>query len=116
MKELKEMCERIREELEELYSNNWTDEEREEREEAGEACDMYDYFSDVLDVEYTISSRGEYLGATVWVTIGGPSIWINTRYNEIRGRWGSESVDIWLPGEIAAEIDEIFEENYNCIK
>lgn len=116
MKELKRMCENIREELEQLYNNEWSDEEREQREEDGEPCDMGEYFNDCLDVEYTISSRGEYLGASVWVTIGGPSIWIDTRDNEIKGRWGSDAVDIRLPSEIANEIDNVFEEYYNCVK
>lgn len=116
MKELKKMCESIREELEQLYSNEWTDEEREQRQEDGEACDLYDYFNDCLDIEYTISSYGDYLGATIWVTVGGPSIWIDTRENEIKGRWGSDAVNIWLPSEISNEIDNFFEELYNCMK
>ena len=116
MKELKEMLESIRGELEELYNGNRTDEEREEREENGEPCNMYDYFNDVLDVEYTISSRGDYLGAHIWITLGGPNIWIDTRYNKIKGRWGTDSVDVWLPSEISNEIDSIFEEFYNCTR
>lgn len=116
MKELKEMLESIRGELEELYNGNWTDEEREEREENGDPCDLYEYFYDVLDIEYTISSRGDYLGASIWITLGGPNIWIDTRENEIKGRWGSDAVNIWLPSEISNEIDAIFEEYYNCIK
>ena len=116
MMELKRMCENIREELEQLYNNDWTDEERDQRQEDGEPCDLLDYFSDALDIEYTISSRGDYLGASIWVTIGGPSIWIDTRENEIKGRWGSDAVNIWLPSEISNEIDNIFEEYYNSIK
>ena len=116
MKELQKMCENIRTELEELYDNDWTEEERDQRQEDGEPCDLYDYFNDVLDVEYTISSQGDFLGASIWVTIGGPSIWIDTRENEIKGRWGSDAVNIWLPSEISNEIDNIFEEQYNCMK
>ena len=116
MKELKTMCENIREELEQLYSNDWTDDEREQRQEDGEPCDLYDYFNDALDIEYTISSHGDYLGASIWVTIGGPSIWIDTRENEIKGRWGSDYINIWLPSEISNEIDNIFEDLYNCTK
>ena len=116
MKELQTMCENIREELEMLYSNDWSDDEREQREQDGEPCNLYDYFSDVLDIEYTISSRGEYLGASIWVAIGGPSIWIDTRENEIKGRWGSDAINIWLPSEIANEIDNVFEEYYSYMK
>lgn len=116
MKELQRMCESIRKELEQLYSNDWSEEERDQRQEDGEPCDLWDYFSDVLDVEYTISSHGDFLGASIWVTIGGPSIWIDTRENEIKGRWGSDAVNIWLPSEISNEIDSIFEEYFECLK
>ena len=116
MKELQNMCENIYKELAQLYENDWNDEEREQREEDGEPCDLIDYFNDVLDVEYTISNRGDYLGASIWVTIGGPSIWIDTRDNSIEGRWGSDRVSVWLPSEISNEIDDIFKEYYKCLK
>lgn len=116
MKELKTMCENIRKELQSLYESDFTDEQREQRENDGEPCDLWDYFRDVLDVEYTISSRGDFLGASIWITLGGPNIWIDTRHNEIKGRWGSDAVNVWLPSEISDEINCIFQEYYNCTR
>jgi hypothetical protein len=46
-----------------------------------------DYLADALDIEYIISSAGEYLGARVLVTFGGPNIWINTRTGTVEGAW-----------------------------
>lgn len=108
------MCERICDELTSLYEADYTDDEREELEERGEACDLYGYFNDVLDYEYTISSRLDFLGVKVWVTLGGPNIYIDTRAGEIVGRWGVDEARVYLPSEICDEIDAYFEELYNC--
>ena len=112
--ELREMCENIREELTRLYEAEFTDEEREEMQENGEPTDLYEYFNDVLDFEYTINADKSYKSVKVWVTLGGPNICIDTNYNEIRGFWGSDRESAWLPSEIVEEIDNIFEELYNC--
>ena len=112
--ELKTMCENIREELNRLYEANFTDAELEEMQENGEPTSLYDYFNDVLDFEYTINRDKTYKAVKIWVTLGGPNICIDTNYNEIRGFWGSDRESAWLPSEIAEEIDNIFEELYNC--
>ena len=113
--ELTRMCQDIREELNALYEADYTDEEREEKEESGEAYDLYSYFSDPLDYEYTISSRGDFLGVKVWLTLGGPNIWIDTRTGYVEGRWGSDSACAWVASEICEEINSMFEELYNCM-
>lgn len=114
MEELLNTCKSIREDLETLY--NLTDEEREAREERGEESGIWEWLADALDIEYTISSRGDYLGARVWVCLGGPNVWIDTRNHEIRGAWGSERAETWLPSEICDEIDSYMEEMYLSIK
>ena len=82
--------------------------------ENGEATSLYDYFNDVLDFEYTINRDKTYKAVKIWVALGGPNICVDTNYNEIRGFWGSDKESAWLPSEIAEEIDNIFEELYNC--
>ena len=113
-KELWDMCEHIRDELENIYEADYTDEEREEMEERGEFCDLYSYFFNVLDYEFTISSRKEFLSVKVWITLGGPNIYIDTRSGEIVGHWGSDEARVYLSNEICEEIDEIFDDIYNC--
>ena len=112
--ELKTMCENIRKELERLYDADFTDAEIEEIQENGKATSLYDYFNDVLDFEYTINRDKTSKAVKIWVALGGPNICIDTNYNEIRGFWGSDRESAWLPSEIAEEIDNIFEELYNC--
>ena len=97
---------RVREEIEQYY-NGFTDEDGEEK-------GLYDYLSDVLDFDITINSRFEYQGCRVWITLGGPSVWIDTEHHDLHLIWGNERDSIWLDGDICDEIDSYFEELYNC--
>lgn len=112
--ELRAYVENIRDEIKSLYE--LTTEEVERREEEGESSSLWDYFADALDVKYTIDSRGEYLGARVYVTLGGPNVWVDTRRGEVGGAWGTDRESVWLPSEICDEIDSIFREAYECLK
>ena len=108
----------IRDDLKKIWENeaNYTDEEREAAEENGDPVDLYSYFADALHIEYTISSSGEYLGARVWVTLGGPNVWIDTREGYVKGAWGSDRAEAWIPAEINDEINDIFAEYFACIR
>ncbi len=114
--ELKKYVDGIRDDLKNLYEAEYTEEERERMEEDGEAYDLYSYFSDVLDYEYTISSSGDYLGAKIWVTLGGPNICIDTREGYVKGAWGCDREEAWIPSEIVEEIDNIFGEYYEMTR
>lgn len=114
--ELKKYVDGIRDDLKNLYEAEYTDEEREQMEEDGEAYDLYSYFSDPLDYEYTISSTGDYLGAKIWVTLGGPNVCIDTREGYVKGAWGRDREEAWIPSEIAEEIDDIFREYYEMTR
>lgn len=105
MTENRKYLEGIREELENYYNGF---------EEDGEERSMVDYLSDVIDYEITLNSRMEYRSCKVWVTLGGPNVWIDTAENEIKLAWSNERESIWLPSEICEEIDCYFEEFYNC--
>ena len=114
--ELQAYVDGIREDIKKLYEADMTDEEREALEESGEAYDLYSYFADPLDIEYRVNSRGKYIGACIWVTLGGPNVWIDTREGEVKGAWGCDRASAWLPSEICDEIDSIFEEFYSCTR
>ena len=104
----------IREDLQRLYETEYTDEEREKMEQSGEAYDLYSYIADnALDLEYTVSAYGgEFLGARIYVTLGGPTVYVDTRDHCICGRWGTDWGEIWLPFEIADEINSIVIDYY----
>ena len=90
-------------------------EQLEELESIG-ASDIYEYFEDCLDVEYTIDSRGNYLGVCVWITLGGPSVWVDTRDRVVKLAWGSERAEWGISSDVANQIDEMFEEMYQCLR
>jgi hypothetical protein len=47
----------------------------------------YDYLQDALNIEYVVSSKGEYLGARVLVAFGNPTVWIDTLAGMVEGYW-----------------------------
>ena len=116
MKELRNYVDSIRDDLNKLYESDFTDEEREAAEENGEAYDLYTYFADALDIEYTISSRGDFLGARIAVALGGPNIYIDTREGYVKGYWGTDREEAWIPSEICEEINGIMEEYYDMVR
>lgn len=73
----------------------------------------FDYISDVLDIEYTISSEGQYLGARVLVAFGGPNIWIDTRRQTVEGAWWDDYYTESYHTDVM-DIDGACEELYSC--
>ena len=105
MTENRNYLEGIREEIENYYNGF---------EEDGEEKGMYDYLTDVIDYEITLNSSMEYRSCKVWVTLGGPNVWIDTAERELKLAWGGERDSIYLDSDICDEIDAYFEELYNC--
>ena len=77
---------------------------------------LYDYFEDFLDVEYIIDSRGNYIGSKIYITLGGPTVWIDTPTSEVKLHWASERASYPIDFDVRDQIDEIFEEFYNNLK
>ena len=80
------------------------------------ASNLYEYFEDCLDIEYTVDSRGDYLGVCVWIAVGGPGIWVDTRDRAVKLAWGSDRAEAYITSDVVDAIDAIFEEHYNCLK
>jgi len=76
---------------------------------------LTEYFDDVLDCEYTVNNRKEYKSVKVWVTLGGPNVWIDTNTKTVELRWGCDSAFYGIPYDICNYIDEIFQEYYDAI-
>ena len=107
MNENREYCKRIAAELESIYNGN-------ELNEDGETISLYDYFADVLDFEYTINSDKSYKSVKIYVTLGGPNVWIDTSDSEVHLAWGTDRESYPIDWDLRDEIDAIFEEYYNC--
>lgn len=106
---LRAYCENVRDELQAIANGS-------KHNDDGEPVTMWDYFEDALDVEYTMNSRGEYLGARVYVALGGPNIWVDTREREIGGAWGTARESVYLDEATSNEIDSVFEEYFDALR
>lgn len=78
-----------------------------------DASGAWDYLDDALDIEYVISSAGEYLGARVLVAFGGPNIWVNTRTNTIDGTWWQDSYSASFTDKMG--LDDCLRELHACL-
>lgn len=78
--------------------------------------DIFEYLEDALEIEYTMNSAGEYRGARVAITLGGPNAWIDTRAGELVVYWGSDTAREWLPGSFIEQLDNTLEEYFEMAK
>lgn len=71
------------------------------------------YLEDHLGVDYIVNSNKEYQSCRVWVTVGGPGIYIDTEDSAVKLNWGSTHKEWGLSYDTRNKIDAIFEEQYN---
>lgn len=74
---------------------------------------LENYFDDYLDIDYIVNSSKEYQSCRVWLTVGGPSIYVDTEDCAVKLNWGSTHKEWGLSTNTRDRIDEIFEEQYN---
>jgi hypothetical protein len=72
----------------------------------------FDYLQDALDIQYIVTSKGEYLGARVLVAFGGPNIWIDTQRGIVDGSWWSDRASASFKDNLG--LDEALSELWNC--
>ena len=78
--------------------------------EIGEEGTAMDYLSDVLDIQYVVTSDRQYRGARICIAFGGPFAWINTMTSQLEVAWWNEPVYQDLPREFIDALDEALEE------
>lgn len=122
MFENREYCKRVADELEAYAAGRmWRDVETDEVTEldpetvSGDFEQLFigDYLADVLDYEITIDSRLEYKSAKIWVTLGGPNVWIDTAENTVKLAWGTDRAEFPIDPAACEEIDEYMQNVYN---
>lgn len=92
-----------------------TDEDGECRDEDGNPTSPYELICDALDIEVTRSLNGDYRGARIYLTIGGPNVWLDTADRELQGVWGGKPVNMFVPYDVCEEIDAAIEEYAACL-
>lgn len=82
-----------------------------------ETASIFDYLIDrVLEYRFIIDSNLNYKGVLAYITLGGPTAWIDTTYNSIFVTWGTEKACYPLDGDICDEINEYYNTYYNSMK
>lgn len=74
-----------------------------------EELGAFGYLSGALDIEYRVSSDGEYRSAAILIAYGGPNAWVDTGARQLIVSWG-ERVYRDLPRQFCAELDEALEQ------
>ena len=107
-KDILSMPRRVADELEEYAAGTATNDD-------GEPLTMWDYVNDALDFEFTVDSRKNYMGAKIYVTLGGPTVWIDAREKTVELRWGTSSATALLSYDATAQLDDTMAEIYGEI-
>ncbi len=98
MSDLRSNCKYIAEELEQAWQNG----------------ELFDYLNDkVLDITFIVSPPKTLRAVELAVTLGGPSIYIDTREHGIVGFWGSEKAYYGIDYDLCNEIEQAFAEMYD---
>ena len=79
-----------------------------------ESVGMFDYFDDVLDIEYRIGSDREFRSVRLLVAYGGPNIYIDTCSRQVELYWWTDRASFPLSDEVCDQINADFEELFNC--
>ena len=76
----------------------------------GDGDTAHDWMEDTYDIRYLVDRDKRYLGAEILVAGGGPTIWVDTWDQEVKGYWGTDRVNIMFADNIG--LDDYCEEMY----
>ena len=74
---------------------------------------LWDYFNDVLDIEYRTYSDRTFKSVRLMVACGGPNIYIDTQTENVELYWWGETARYPIERDTVEEINNIFEELFN---
>ena len=92
-----------------------TDESGEHYDVDGNPTSPYEFICDALDIEVTRSLNGDYRGARICLTIGGPNVWLDTAAHQLQGAWWGSSANFYVKESVREEIDAAVEELTSCM-
>ena len=97
-KECREYAKHVAEEIESYYNDG------------GEEISMYDYVADALDYEVILTSQKTVKSVRVYVTLGGPTCWIDTEEHAVVCHWGADQAEYPIDWDLCDELEEIVAE------
>lgn len=103
-KECREYAKRVAEEIEAIY-NGTTEEEND-----GEKMSLYDYVADALDFEVVLTSMKTVKSIRLYVTLGGPTCYVDTELHAVVCAWGGDREEYALDLDVCDEFENIIAE------
>lgn len=80
-----------------------------------ENLSLFDYFENMLDIEFIINSRREFSATRICIAYGGPSIYIDTDERAVCLYWWSDSAKYYLRSDTVNAVNDWAEDYYNSI-
>lgn len=68
-----------------------------------------------LDENYIIDRCGNMRGAWIYISLGGPTVWIDTMRGTVRGTWGHDAFEWGLSEQAQDWVCERAEEMYDTL-
>lgn len=104
-KECRKYAKRVAEEIEAIY-NGTTEEENDD----GERMSLYDYVADALDFSAIVSSQKTIQSIRLYVTLGGPTCYVDTELHAVVCAWGGDREEYALDWDVCDELENIIAE------
>jgi hypothetical protein len=84
--QLRRMCKNIADGIStpEMITDEETGEKREET--------AHEWMEGTYDIRYLVDREKRYMGAEILVAGGGPTIWVDTWRDQVKGWWGGDKV------------------------
>ena len=104
-KECRNYAKRVAAEIEAIY-NGTTEEENND----GEKMSLYDYVADALDFEVILTSMKTVKSVRLYVTLGGPTCYVDTELHAVVCAWGVDRAEYALDWDACDELESIIAE------
>ena len=78
--------------------------------EDGEVVSLYDYVANALDYEVVLNSQKIVKAVRLYVTLGGPTCWIDTEEHAVLCNWSTDQAACAIDWDLCNELEEIIAE------
>ena len=104
-KECREYAQGVVEEIEAIYNGT-----TEEKNDDGEKMSLYDYVANALDFSAIVSSQKTVQFIRLYVTLGGPTCYVDTELHAVVCAWGTDREEFPLDWDACNELESIIAE------
>lgn len=102
----REYCKRIAKEIESYVNGEITDDD-------GETLSLCDWIDDVLDFEFVVDSQKNYVSAKIYVTLGGPTVWVDTVEKAVKLAWGADREEYPIAWDAVEQLNDLMIDIYS---